>query len=711
MDDPEVPRALVRVALPPAAPRPVAMPHALIRSVAAKAGVPKHNYSLLWLVRDALSAPMPPGWEACADGEGWTNVERGETVKSHPCLSYLRRAIAKETSSSKGTKEDRGPPAAATRGGKKLRPSSGRSGAVRLGEGIKLGDVEEGGHDYGLRRGGPWLECTEPSAGGATAAALITYWYHFGQRKRLNEHPALWLARRRGKATTEVQRHARGMLARRARCNMEECAAAIVLQSVYRSLAARYFAKNKRCWKVEAKSVAAAVQFQKVWRGRWGRRRAAKQRLVVWEAEEQRSATAIQLRWRVRSAGRHDAAAALQARWRGVEGRRAVQARRAAIENEAWRRKCAAEEEAKRRVEAEARAKVARAEKARKIAEAAAAAEAAEAEAEAERLRIAALYAENRRREEERHAASSLQAKARGWLCREDLKRQRCAVARLQAVVRGDILRRERRGMVGAATRLQAQRRGQLGRRARSAREVEVQQELERTSSMLLQSAARRWLGQRDTAAAALQARWRGRGGRRRAVKRRQKVERRAQRAAEAKARAEDFRRAALDALDLGDPVGNLALRSAKYSSTAAAGDVAGAAGIGAGARGSAAAAAAAAASALGDAAGGREAGMAASSSGGGGGPTGLVAGVRSGAVSALGALEGEPARRAATTGGLGLRNRSGNGNVNADWRPDGRTKELAQTDMLPKFGQLDGGRRFAALRSVANYGLGANAD
>ena len=95
MDDPEMPRSMVLAAAPPSTPRPAAMPHALIRSVAQKAGVPKHNTSLLWLVRDALSAPMPPGWEASADGEGWTNVERGETVKSHPCLSYLRRAIAK----------------------------------------------------------------------------------------------------------------------------------------------------------------------------------------------------------------------------------------------------------------------------------------------------------------------------------------------------------------------------------------------------------------------------------------------------------------------------------------------------------------------------------------------------------------------------------------------------------------------------------------
>ena len=44
------------------------VPHTLVRSLAAKAGVPKHKYALLWLVRDALSAPIPPGWEACADG-------------------------------------------------------------------------------------------------------------------------------------------------------------------------------------------------------------------------------------------------------------------------------------------------------------------------------------------------------------------------------------------------------------------------------------------------------------------------------------------------------------------------------------------------------------------------------------------------------------------------------------------------------------------
>lgn len=672
MNDPEVPRALVRAALPPPQPRPIAMPHTLIRSVGQKAGVPKDNVSLLWLVRDALSAPMPPGWEAAADGEGWTNMERGETVKSHPCLSYLRRAIAKESKDQAGLGGPKGVSTVAGKsgkGGKQRRPSSGRSAAVRLEEGIKLGDADAGGQDYGLRRGGPWLECTESVD---VRGPLVTYWHHFGQRKRLNEHPALWLARRRQKAAVEVQRGVRGMLARRARTGMEERRAAVVLQSVYRMLAARYLAKQKRRWRVEAKTISAIVVVQKIWRGRGGRRRAAKQRVLVWQAEEQRSAAAIQTFWRERSAGRSRAAAVLQARWRGVEGRRAAIARRSAIENEAWRRKCAAEEEAKRRVEAEARAKAAKVEKARKIAEAAAAAEAAEAAAEAERLRIAALYAENRRREQEKRAASSLQASVRGWLCREELRRQRSAASRLQAMVRGDRVRRERRNMAALVVRLQAQRRGQLGRRVRAAREVEVQHELERTSSTLLQFAARQWLLRRSSAAAAVQARWRGRAGRQKAFKRRAKLARRAQRAAEAKARSEDFRRAALDALDLGDPVGNISLRSAKYG--------------------------AAAASTLVSAAGCGPAGLTG---------RGAVSGVRSGAVSALGALEGEPARRAATTGGLGLRSHGGK-SPSADWRPDGRTHELVQTDLLPKFGQLDGGRRFAELRSAAKYGLTA---
>ena len=35
-------------------------------------------------------------------------------------------------------------------------------------------------------------------------------------------------------------------------------AAATVLQAVYRSLSARYFAKQKRLWRVEARAVAAA---------------------------------------------------------------------------------------------------------------------------------------------------------------------------------------------------------------------------------------------------------------------------------------------------------------------------------------------------------------------------------------------------------------------------------------------------------------------
>lgn len=671
MDDPEVPRALVQAARA----RPIAMPHTLIRSVAQKAGVPKHDVKMLWLVRDALSAPMPPGWEAAPDGEGWRNVERGETVKSHPCLSYLRRAIAKESKAKESRPKEKVAPA--EKGSKRQRrPPSGRSAPMRLEDGIKLGDADAGGEGYGLRRGGPWLECTESAA---TGGPLATYWYHFGQRKRLNEHPAVWLARRRQRAAVEIQRSARGMLARHARAGREERGAAIVLQSVYRMLSARYLAKQKRRWRVEAKTIAAIVVVQKVWRGRGGRRRAATQRVLVWQAEEQRSAAAIQACWRERSAGRHRAAGSLQARWRGVRGRRAAVARRSEIENEAWRRKCAAEEEAKRRVEAEARARAAKAEKARKIAEAAAAAEAAEAAAEAERLRIAALYAENRRREQEHRASASMQAHARGWLCRKELKRQRSAASKLQAIVRGDRLRRERRDMVTSVIRLQAQRRGQVGRRIKAARIVEVQHELERSSSTLLQCAARRWLGRRSSAAAVVQARWRGRAGRQKALKRRAKVARRAQRAAEAKARSEDFRRAALDALDLGDPVGNISLRSAKYRVDAS------------------------------PTAGGVAASPLASAVGRGSGSLvghGVVSGVRNGAVSALGALEGEPARRAATTGGLGLRSHSKS--PNTDWRPDGRTQELVQTDLLPKFGQLDGGRRFAELRSAAQYGLTA---
>ena len=676
-----MPRSLVLAAAPPSTQRPAAMPHALIRSVAQKAGVPKHNTSLLWLVRDALSAPMPPGWEASADGEGWTNVERGETVKSHPCLSYLRRAIAK----AEKEKENQVAPVVIAKGrGKASRPSSGKGGKqtpsppLPLSDGIKLGELESGGGDgYGLRRGGPWLECSELDQS-KPGAPLAVYWYHFGQRKRLNEHPAMWLARRRVKATLELQRCGRGMLARRAKVDAREGHAATILQAVYRSLAARYLLKQKRRWRVESTAVNAAVSFQKVWRGRKGRRRGAQQRIVVWEMEEHRSAAAIQARWRERGTGRFDAAAALQARWRGIGGRRAVERKRMAIENEKWRRKCAAEEEAKRRVEAEARAKSAKAEKQRKIVDAAAAAEAAEQAAEAEKVRIAELYAENRRREQEKRAVERLQAAGRGWLAREEMRQQRSAVSRLQAVVRGDILRRERRCMAGAATRVQAARRGMLGRRLGAYRAIEVQKDLERKSSVLLQRSIRSWLGQRDTAASGLQARWRGRVGRRKAVKRKAKVSRREKRAAEAKARAEDFRRAALDALDLGDPVGNLALRSAKY---------AGGGGIGGGAS-------------AGAGAGAAVPGLNASS--------GAISGVRSGAVSALGQLEGLPTRRAATTGGLGFRNgAAGSPTQHADYL-DSRTKELARTGLMPKFGQLDGGRRFEELRNIGSYGLAA---
>ena len=656
-------------AQPPAQARPVAMPHTLIRSVAQKAGVPKGNTSLLWLVRDALSAPMPHGWEVSADGEGYTNVERGETVKSHPCLSYLRRAIAK--AEKEGKEKD-------IRQARPPRPSSGKGfkpPPLPLSDGIKLGELEgSGGDGYGLRRGGPWLECSEPGQSKKPGAPVVVYWYHFGQRKRLNEHPAMWLGRRRGKAALELQRYGRGMLARRAMVDEAEGHAATILQAVYRSLAARYLAKQMRRWRVDRVAVEAAVSFQKVWRGRKGRRRAGQRRIVVWEMEEHRSAAAIQARWRERGAGRSDAAAALQARWRGIGGRREVERKRMAIENEKWRRKCAAEDEAKRRVDAEARAKAAKAEKQRKIAEAVDAAEAAEQAAEAEKVRIAALYVENRRREQEKRAAERLQAAGRGWLAREDLRQQRSAVSRLQAVVRGDMLRRERCCMAGAATRVQAARRGMLGRRLGAYRAIEVQKDHERKSTVMLQRSIRGWLGQRDTAVSTLQARWRGRVGRRRAVKRKAKVERREKRAASAKARSADFRRAALDALDLGDPVGNLALRSAKY---------AGGGGIGGGASAGAAAAAP---------------GLNARS--------GAISGVRSGAVSALGQLEGVPARRAATTGGLGLRG-SPTHQAHADYL-DSRTNELARTGLMPKFGQLDGGRRFEELRNVGSYGLAA---
>lgn len=278
-------------------------------------------------------------------------------------------------------------------------------------------------------------------------------------------------------------------------------------------------------------------------------------------------------------------------------------------------------------------------------------------------------------------AACSLQASARGWLCRENLKRQHNAATRLQAVVRGDRLRCERRSMVASVIQLQASRRGQLGRRARAARVVELQLEKERTSSLLLQCAARRWLGHRSSAAAVLQAQWRGHAGRHKALKRRARLARRAQRAAEAKARSEDFRRAALDALDLGDPVGNLSLRSSKYCPNSSVGTVPGAA------------------AASTNTAGHGSSGLARTSA--------VVSGVRSGAVSALGLLEGERVRRAATTGGLGLRSH-GAKSSSADWQPDERTQELAKTDLLPKFGQLDGGRRFAEIRSAAIYGLTA---
>ena len=180
------------------------VPHTLVRSLAAKAGVPKHKYALLWLVRDALSAPIPPGWEACADGT-WRNAERGETVKSHPCLSFLRRAVAKAQKEEKAAEESQKPARKPRTAAEKA--AALRKETVRLEDGIKLGDAESGGEGYGLRRGGPWLECSELAGG-----EPVVYWYHFGQRKRLNEHPALWRARRRARAATELQRWGRGLL-------------------------------------------------------------------------------------------------------------------------------------------------------------------------------------------------------------------------------------------------------------------------------------------------------------------------------------------------------------------------------------------------------------------------------------------------------------------------------------------------------------------
>lgn len=68
-----------------------------VREYAAWLGMdPEADSHLLWIAREGLKAPLPPGWRACqtADGEiFYFNFSTGESVWDHPCDTYYRQVF------------------------------------------------------------------------------------------------------------------------------------------------------------------------------------------------------------------------------------------------------------------------------------------------------------------------------------------------------------------------------------------------------------------------------------------------------------------------------------------------------------------------------------------------------------------------------------------------------------------------------------------
>jgi centrosomal protein CEP164 len=48
---------------------------------------------LLWIAKQGLKAPLPPGWKACQTSQGeiyYFNFDRGESRWDHPCDEQFR---------------------------------------------------------------------------------------------------------------------------------------------------------------------------------------------------------------------------------------------------------------------------------------------------------------------------------------------------------------------------------------------------------------------------------------------------------------------------------------------------------------------------------------------------------------------------------------------------------------------------------------------
>ncbi|NWU19349.1 CE164 protein, partial [Dyaphorophyia castanea] len=61
---------------------------------------PDAEPELLWLARECLVTPLPPGWKPCQDITGgeiyFFNFENGQSVWEHPCDEHYRQLVIRE---------------------------------------------------------------------------------------------------------------------------------------------------------------------------------------------------------------------------------------------------------------------------------------------------------------------------------------------------------------------------------------------------------------------------------------------------------------------------------------------------------------------------------------------------------------------------------------------------------------------------------------
>eukprot|EP00929_Paragymnodinium_shiwhaense_P084904 TRINITY_DN4542_c0_g1_i1.p1 TRINITY_DN4542_c0_g1~~TRINITY_DN4542_c0_g1_i1.p1 ORF type:complete len:158 (-),score=32.07 TRINITY_DN4542_c0_g1_i1:109-582(-) len=60
---------------------------------------PVEDAEFLWLAREGLKAPLPPGWKPCQDPEGnifYFNFETGESSWDHPADTLYRKRVFEE---------------------------------------------------------------------------------------------------------------------------------------------------------------------------------------------------------------------------------------------------------------------------------------------------------------------------------------------------------------------------------------------------------------------------------------------------------------------------------------------------------------------------------------------------------------------------------------------------------------------------------------